>query len=268
MKDMREKISRRDVRLMAILGVSAAIATGGLIASSIPKRGIDADRNGSPSTASTIFPAVAGRPEGDVEETRPPAPEGPEAAKGMPSAAKRIIAEARSEVSAKRFDKAIAVLTERRDEVKDRPEAYVVLGQALEGRRDFRTARDFYLAAINRDPYFSEAYWGYATASEGMGDLESAIGGMRSYLHTERDRDMGRLRINQARSAIWEWESQLGRGYWGPTKGIPPGFTADELRRDGRGVAVKMPLPETLRSDGLMQYEIKHADKIKIYPRP
>jgi hypothetical protein len=143
-----------------------------------------------------------------------------------------------------------------------------LLGEALEGRRDYAVARDFYVAAIDRDHYLSDAYWGVATSSEQLGELDSAIGAMRSYLHTERDPDPQRLRINQARSAIWEWESKLGRGPWGPTRGIPPGFSADEVKRDGRGVGVKMQLPETLQADGTWKNEIKHADKIKIYPRP
>jgi tetratricopeptide (TPR) repeat protein len=142
-----------------------------------------------------------------------------------------------------------------------------VLGRALEGKGDYATARDFYNAAIDRDPALSDAYWGFATTSEKLNDLPSALGAMRSYLHTEPDADPYRRRIAQARSAIWEWESKLGRGAWGKTKGLPPGFTEAELRRDGRGVGVKIPIEGTENAAGVSRYEIKSADKIQIYPR-
>ena len=165
-------------------------------------------------------------------------------------------------------DAAIATLNDARELVKPYAESYLLIGRALEAKRDFDTARDFYNAALNRNPYLADAHWGFATSSEALSDIESALAGMRSYLHTEPDAAPDRLRINQARAAIWEWETQLGRGAWGPTKGIPPGFSAAELKRDGRGVGVKMPLDHTKDEKGLTRYEIKSADKIKIYPRP
>lgn len=180
---------------------------------------------------------------------------------------RQLLKEASEMIRAHRYDDAIRHLNRARDQIKDVPQTYLVLGRALEGKGDFATARDFYNAALNKDPTLSDAYWGFATSSESLSDLPSALGAMRSYLHTEPDADPYRRRIAQARSAIWEWESKLGRGPWGKTKGLPPGFSEAELRRDGRGVGVKMPIEGSENAAGVSKYEIKSADKVKIYPR-
>jgi tetratricopeptide (TPR) repeat protein len=209
-------------------------------------------------------------PPGVVEADMQELPERPasDAAKAPPSAADQVIMEARQAIKRRQYDQALQVLNSAQPLLKDRAEAFLLIGNILERKKDYSTARDFYNAALKRDPFLADAYWGFATASESLGDLESALGGMRSYLHTEPDPDPMRLRINQARSAIWEWETRLGRGPWGPTKGIPPGFIAEDLKRDGRGVGVKWPREDTLQPDGTMKSEIKSAEKVKIYPRP
>ncbi len=175
--------------------------------------------------------------------------------------AREIMQLAAKDIKARHYDDALRRLNDARAKLQSYPEAYLILGTALEGKKDFAAARDFYNAAIERDPYLSEAYWGYATTSERLGELHSAIGAMRNFLHTQASLDPDRLKVVQARSALWEWEAQLGRGPWGPSKGIPPGFTREELKRDGRGVGIKIPLPETRTPDGLMKYEIKHQKK-------
>lgn len=172
---------------------------------------------------------------------------------------------AAKQIKGKQYDEALHTLNRKQQDLKSRPEAYVLIGRALEGKGDFVTARDFYAKAIDMDPYYSEGYWGYATSSESQGDLESALGAMRSFLHADRNPDPKRLRIAQARSAIWEWESQLGRGPWGPTKGIMPGLKPEEQKRDGRGVAILMPQPGTEKPDGSAKYEIKHQSKFKLF---
>ena len=111
----------------------------------------------------------------------------------------------------------------------------------------------------------ADAYFGYAVAAEGLGDLELALSGMRSYLHFQQDPQQ--LKTAQARSSIWEWEAKLGRGEWGETRGIPPGFTAEELARDGRGAGTKIPIPGTENEFGFSRYEIRVSDKIEMFKK-
>jgi tetratricopeptide (TPR) repeat protein len=258
---------RRDRRLRTVLLLLVLMLLLGWLVSELPTRGVDAAKLAEPQSASgfsSLIPAGTEEAEATPQEALPQAPDPNPAV----NAARQLIGEARGLVKKNQYNAAIGLLEQARPQLQAYAQAYLVLGEALEGRGDYVVARDFYVAALDRDLSLSDAYWGVATTSERLGELDSAIGAMRSYLHTEKDPDPKRLRINQARSAIWEWESKLGRGPWGPTKGIPPGFAAADLKRDGRGVGVKMPLLDTLQADGTMKNEIKHADKIKIYPRP
>lgn len=260
--------SRRDYRLPLLLGLGVLMAAAGYGISLLPGRGVQADAKTAAAAskaphAGMGFSGLSGARQ-DVSEAQPlelvADPKDPDAAE-----ARKVLQAASERIKAKQYNEAIAILNEAQAIMKKYPESYVLLGRALEGRKEPAAARDFYLAAINRDPYLSEAYWGFATTSEALGELESALGAMRSFLHTEPVLDKTRLRIAQARSAIWEWESQLGRGPWGPTKGIPPGFTAEEIKRDGKGVATRMPIPGTEGADGAAKYEVKASKKIEMF---
>lgn len=260
---MRLSLNRgtRDLRWPVATASVVIVAVMGYLISVLPGRSVDTDAT-SPFAALAAIQAKLG-----IGETRPEA--APDAqATALPPRARKALDEAGKQLEQKQFDRAIATLNAARTDLKDAARAYEMIGRALEGKQDFATARDFFTAAIDRDPVLSDAYWGVATSSEALGDLEAAIGAMRSYLHTEPDKDPERLRIAQARSALWEWEARLGRGPWGPTKGIPPGFTAEDIRRDGRGVAVRMQVPGTEQADGRLRAEIKHADKKQIFSRP
>jgi tetratricopeptide (TPR) repeat protein len=270
---MNANFSRGDSRWRVVLALSGLVALAGWGLSLLPARGVQG-RDASPITA-----PLPGKVPGLAELQESSA----ETRKGMSEAlpldirvdpkepnAQKIRATLKSadaQLKSQRYDAAIATLNAEQPLLKNQPEAYWLIARALEGKRDLQTARDFYNAALDRDPSFASAYWGYATTSEALGDLPSALGAMRSYLHTEPDADPNRLRIAQARSAIWEWEAKLGRGPWGPTKGIPPGFTESELKRDGRGVGIKMPVPGTEQPDGTLRSEVKSQSKFKIFPR-
>ena len=256
---------RRDRRRVALAALPVLLAMIALAVMQLPGRGVDAERLADRALREKDNGFAGLKDRGGKPTAGEQQPEAP--LRGRDANA-QILEAARKLLNDGRHDEAIQLINRNHGSLRERPEAYLLLGRALEGKRDHATARDFYLAALDRDPMLADAYWGVATSSENLGDLEFALGAMRSYLHVEPDLDPGRLRINQARSAIWEWESQLGRDEWGPTKGIPPGFSAEELKRDGRGVAVKMPLEESKQPDGSMKYEIKHAEKIQIYPRP
>lgn len=261
--------TRRDYRPKAFAAVFAGIIMLGTVVSLLSGQqpSLPAPTAAKITAASSPFAGIKessteGR--GKLAEVEPPTPK-IDPKDPQSDDVKRTLEKAGAQVKAKRYDDAIRTLHQARPLLHKHANAYLLLASALEGKQDFATARDFYEAAIDRNPYLSEAYWGYATTSESLGDLESALGAMRNYLHTEPNPDPQRLKVVQARSAIWEWESQLERGPWGPTKGIPPGFTREELKRDGRGVGIKMPIPATEKADGSTKYEIKHQDKFKLF---
>jgi tetratricopeptide (TPR) repeat protein len=265
--------ARRDRRIAALVVAVAGTAVLGYVVDRMPSRGVAAVVETPAATAAGAgFSTLPSAPteqrpaSGSSESASAPASSGtPRPRNAKADATARVLKAASDEIAAKRYDKAITTLHAARADIQHDPQSYLLMARALEGKADYETARDFYAAAIDRNTLLADAYFGFATSSEALGDLEAAIGGMRSFLHVQPDADPQKLKIVQARSAIWEWESKLGRGAWGPSKGIPPGFSEAELRRDGRGVGVKIPLPETLQSDGTMKYEIKHQDKFKIF---
>lgn len=263
----------RDHRLRALALAVLGTASVGYLVFLMPDRGVVADAEAPPAVVGRAdlsqLPAVAAdeqRPESAAKKSLPQAPaEAKRPVDPQAEETRQILEAARKQIKAKRYDEAIVALHQARQRIMGNPTSYVVMGNALEGKKDYDTARDFYAAAIDRDPYMPDAYWGFATTSEALGELDAALGAMRSFLHVQPNADPQKLRIVQARSALWEWEAKLGRGPWGPTKGIPPGFSAEELRRDGRGVGLKVPRLETLQPDGSMKYDVRGQDKFNIF---
>ena len=259
---------RRDQRLRALAIAIAGTTLLGALIHLMPGSGVEKAprKTEKPVQLSELPPSAADAPRAAQEavpaeaQRDEPEPRDPEAAQ-----ANKLMKNAEAQIRAKKYDDAIRDLHASHESLKTHAKAYLLMGRALEGKKDYGTARDFYAAAIDRDVQLADAYFGFATASESLGDLEAAVGGMRNFLHVQPNADFNKLKIAQARSAIWEWEAKLGRGEWGPTQGIPPGFTEAELKRDGRGVGVKMPIPGTKQPDGSMQYEIKHQDKFQMF---
>lgn len=247
---------RKDRRPWALAGLLLAILLIGTLVQWLPGRGIE---------VSMRVPADAPKP--NLAALREGAPANP--AVGSETVHEvapvgelgRALKQAREQIDAEKFDDAIRTLNQVRPLAGDSAPAYHQLGRALIGRGEYAVARDFLAKAIDLDPTLAEVYFDHARASEGLGDRVSALGGMRTFLHLVKDADPFRLPVAQARSAIWEWEAQLGRGVYGPTKGIPPGFTAEQIKRDGKGVGTMMQKPETLRPDGTMDYEIKAGER-------
>jgi tetratricopeptide (TPR) repeat protein len=87
------------------------------------------------------------------------------------------------------------------------PEAHVNLGFAMLGLQRAALARTAFENALALKPDQANAYYGLALAQESLGDLELALGAMRSYLHLARAENEAHLR--RARAAVWEWESQI-----------------------------------------------------------
>ena len=89
------------------------------------------------------------------------------------------------------------------------PEAHVNLGFAFLGLQQYEDAGNEFNLATHLRPEQANAYWGLASAMEGLKDYEGALGAMRAYIHlstTPNDPF-----VSKARSALWEWEEQLGR---------------------------------------------------------
>lgn len=267
-----------DYRRGAIIAVPFLIGLLAILVSLLPGRGVD---SATPRGEAAPFPSVAPhattpfREDATAETAPSPARltvDPVQDRAGHVSEVRRVtydslVAMARDLLQGGQPDGAADALRQAMFIDPDHPAAFHAMGDVMMKRGRFSEAREYFEAAIDRDPLRADAYFDHANASEAMGDLESALGGMRSFLHVVEDKDPFRLKVAQARSALWEWEAKLGRGPWGPTHGIPPGFTEAELKRDGKGVGVKMPIPGTAGPDGMMKYEIKHADKIKMFEK-
>lgn len=94
-----------------------------------------------------------------------------------------------------RFEQGVAMLHARRHDeaatafhrvlqlAPELPEAHVNMGFAMLGIRDYKVARDFFEGAIELRTEQLNAYYGLALAYEGLGNIEGAIGAMRTYQH-------------------------------------------------------------------------------------
>lgn len=263
---------RRDKRWVALALIVLGTASIGYLVDLAPGRSVpalarQAMQPVSPVGLADLSAAEGQRPPALPAEVEPVLPPAANKQAKDPQAEKieKVLRAAQEGIRAGKYDAAINTLDAARASIKADLRSYLLMARALEGRKDYDTARDFYGAVLDRDPYQADAYWGIATTSEALGELDAAIGAMRNFLHVQPNADPQKLKIVQARSALWEWEAKLARGPWGPTKGIPPGFTAAELRRDGRGVGVKIPLLDTRQPDGSMKYEIKAQDKFQLF---
>ena len=128
------------------------------------------------------------------------------------SEAERLVLErfqqAISLLHAKRYDYAITALDAVLALSPDMPEAYVNMGYAFLGLEEFGPARGAFEKALELKLDQVNAYYGLAIAFEGQGEFEGALGAMRTYIHLSKPDDP---HLVKARSALWEWEAQLGR---------------------------------------------------------
>jgi len=88
------------------------------------------------------------------------------------------------------------------------PEVNVNMGFSLFELGRFETARDFFISAMEQSSFQANAYYGLAISSEKLGDLEGALGAMKSYIHLAQNKQ-DEPYLRKARSAIWEWEALL-----------------------------------------------------------
>lgn len=263
----------RDLRLYLIPGALVAVGVIGFAINALPGRGVDV-RDLPVAAKAPAFPEIETRrektqaelvlrdeilidpridPAGHMRQTRQ-------------IEIRQRLKESREALRDARYEDLLRAATRLTQLDPNLPEAQEKMGFALAAKGNAREAYRRFMAAIDLDPAHADAYFGVAITQEAFGNLEGALGGMRSFLHLSKDPDPKRLQIAQARSAIWEWESKLGRGPWGPTRGVPPGFSEAEIRRDGRGVGVKMQKGEP-GENGFPEYEIRSGDKFEIFRR-
>jgi tetratricopeptide (TPR) repeat protein len=109
---------------------------------------------------------------------------------------------------AKQYEGAAAALQRVLQLSPRMPEAHVNMGFAMLGLDRPGEAAVAFERAIELNARQANAYYGLALALEKAGDVERALGAMRSYLHLSPPDERFHAK---ARAAIWEWEQQLGR---------------------------------------------------------
>jgi tetratricopeptide (TPR) repeat protein len=87
------------------------------------------------------------------------------------------------------------------------PEAHVNMGFALLAQDRPGPARDFFVAATELRREQVNAYYGLAVASEALGDMATALGAMRTYVHLA---PVGDPFVRKGRAALWEWQAASG----------------------------------------------------------
>jgi predicted Zn-dependent protease len=124
--------------------------------------------------------------------------------------------QARSEEVRVRFEQAVVMLHARQYEHAatalhrvieldpELPEAHVNMGYAMLGLERYKAAADFFAEATERQPGQANAYYGLAVALEAQGDVDAALGAMRTFVHLSPPEDPF---VRKARAALWEWQA-------------------------------------------------------------
>lgn len=94
--------------------------------------------------------------------------------------ARDLIAHGSSPEAIEWLQKAIRIFPNEAD-------AFHLMGDALLQLGYVRDARQHYMDAIDRNPAHADAYFGFGMAAEALGDIASALHGMRGYLHAAGD---------------------------------------------------------------------------------
>ena len=111
-----------------------------------------------------------------------------------------------SMLHAKQFEYAVKALYRVLELSPRLVEAHVNMGYALIGLKDYKTAYDFFQNATELRPEQVNAYYGMAVALEGLGELEGALGAMRTFIHLSKGDSPF---LVKARAALWEWQDKL-----------------------------------------------------------
>lgn len=146
---------------------------------------------------------------------------------------------------AKRYEYAVTAL-ERIIKIRpDMPEAHVNMGYALLGLKQYKAAYDSFDSATVLRPMQANAYYGMAEALYELGDLEGAMGAMRSYIHLSAPDDPY---VRRARAALWEWEAILTERRAAGATALRQG--SGQALRQGSGQASKKGKPVPSPAEG------------------
>lgn len=198
---------RRDVRLPAlVLTVGLTVATGLLFAY-------------WPSEVGTVAAGNEGKPGDLVAHVKSKRKEEID----------REFAEGVRLLSARQYEAAASALHRVLELEPKMPEAHVNMGFAMIGLGKHAMAHDFFEAALSLRTRQMNAYYGLAVALEGMGDLEGALGAMRTYVHRSNPDDPF---VRKANAAIWEWQEQLAQSRQAKQPGPPSVAAIPESRKD------------------------------------
>lgn len=124
---------------------------------------------------------------------------------------------------AKKYEYAVAALERVLKIQPNMPEAHVNMGYALLGLKQYKAAYDSFDSATVLRPMQANAYYGMAEALYELGDLEGAMGAMRSYIHLSAPDDPY---LRRAHAALWEWEATLNERRAADSKKGKPVSTA------------------------------------------
>jgi tetratricopeptide (TPR) repeat protein len=182
-------LRRRDWLLAALLAVTTVVAVGGFAVRQIPGRGVVGE----------VPPSLALASGASAPQDLPP-PADP-TFDGHFRAGVLLL-------QAGRHGEAIAMLETARQLRPHVPEVHVNLGFAHLGRRDFRAAETAFTRAVEIRPRQANAYYGLAESLEAQGDIEGALGAMRTYVHLTPETDPFHRR---GLSALWELEEALAK---------------------------------------------------------
>ncbi|MEO5373998.1 MAG: tetratricopeptide repeat protein [Alphaproteobacteria bacterium] len=105
-----------------------------------------------------------------------------------------------------RADAALAMFEAARSRRPHSAAVWTNIGFAQLAREDHAAAVESFQTALNINSRQVNAFYGLAVALEAKGDLEAALGAMRTYLHlAPQDTEFYR----NATGAVWEWGERL-----------------------------------------------------------
>jgi cytochrome c oxidase subunit I len=150
----------------------------------------------------------------------------------------RKFAEGVELLNARQYQAAASAMHRVLELAPEMPEAHVNMGFAMIGLQKHAIARDFFEAALNLRANQMNAYYGLAIALEATGDIEGAIGAMRTYTHLSDPNDPF---VRKANAALWEWQEQIAKAR--QAKQESPAPVAAAIPESGNA-AIRYPITE------------------------